>query len=466
MIELYFKDTIAAISTAVGEGGIGIVRVSGAEAISIVDQIFKAYAKPKQNLKEVAAYTAHYGHIIEPEIEQVVDEVICLVMKAPKTYTQEDIVEIHCHGGSVPLRKILSLVLDMGARLAEPGEFSKRAFLNGRIDLSQAEAIMDVITSKTEAGLQVAMDQLEGGLSKQIEDIRSKLLTLLANLEASIDFPEDEIEGFSFAEVEERLSEVLESVEDLLATSKKGRIIKEGIQTAIVGRPNVGKSSLLNALLRENRAIVTEIPGTTRDVIEEVINIQGIPLKIMDTAGIREAEDEVEKIGVARSQKFLQKADLVLLVLDANLGVTEEDREVMDLAADKDTIVVLNKIDLESNLDVETLKKELATERVIEVSATEEIGINDLEELISELVFAGQVEANDQTLVTSLRHQEALEAAYEYLLTVQETLAQDLPADFLTIDLKAALEELGKITGDTVGEDIIDQIFADFCLGK
>ncbi|MCK8824532.1 tRNA uridine-5-carboxymethylaminomethyl(34) synthesis GTPase MnmE [Fuchsiella alkaliacetigena] len=463
---MYFKDTIAAISTAVGEGGIGIVRVSGAEAISIVDQIFKAYAKPKQNLKEVAAYTAHYGHIIEPEIEQVVDEVICLVMKAPKTYTQEDIVEIHCHGGSVPLRKILSLVLDMGARLAEPGEFSKRAFLNGRIDLSQAEAIMDVITSKTEAGLQVAMDQLEGGLSKQIEDIRSKLLTLLANLEASIDFPEDEIEGFSFAEVEERLSEVLESVEDLLATSKKGRIIKEGIQTAIVGRPNVGKSSLLNALLRENRAIVTEIPGTTRDVIEEVINIQGIPLKIMDTAGIREAEDEVEKIGVARSQKFLQKADLVLLVLDANLGVTEEDREVMDLAADKDTIVVLNKIDLESNLDVETLKKELATERVIEVSATEEIGINDLEELISELVFAGQVEANDQTLVTSLRHQEALEAAYEYLLTVQETLAQDLPADFLTIDLKAALEELGKITGDTVGEDIIDQIFADFCLGK
>ncbi|MBM7624306.1 tRNA uridine-5-carboxymethylaminomethyl(34) synthesis GTPase MnmE [Sporohalobacter salinus] len=463
---MYKKDTIAAISTAVGEGGIGIVRVSGSKAIATVDKIFKSYQQENKKLSEVNTYTAHYGHIVDPETEQVVDEVISLVMKAPKTYTKEDVVEINCHGGVVPLQKILDLVLDVGARLAEPGEFTKRAFLNGRIDLSQAEAIMDVITSKTEAGLEVAMDQLEGGLSNQIDSISQKILELLAHLEASIDFPEDEIEDFDPEELEKRVVEILEEIEDLIATSKKGRIVREGIQTAIIGKPNVGKSSLLNALLRENRAIVTEVPGTTRDVIEEVININGIPLKIIDTAGIREAKNEVEKIGIKKSQKFLERADLVLLVLDAHCGLTAEDKKIIDLAKGKDTIIVVNKTDLEPKLDIEELKEELNMKSIVETSATEGIGINELEEIISEMVFGGQIKSTDQTLITNLRHKEALENAYDNMKKVKETVERDLPADFVTIDLKAALEKLGKITGDTVDEDIIDRIFADFCLGK
>jgi len=463
---LYFKDTIAAISTAIGEGGIGIVRVSGPEAISTINKIFKGYGQTDKDLNEVDTYTAHYGHIINPKDEQIIDEVICLVMKATKTYTKEDVVEIDCHGGSIPLQKILDLVLKNGARLAEPGEFTKRAFLNGRIDLSQAEAVMDVINSKTEAGLEAAMDQLEGGLSSQIEEIKHKLLGLLAHLEASIDFPEDEIEDFNSDEIDSRVEEIIEQIEGLLATSKRGRIIKEGIRTAIIGKPNVGKSSLLNALLRENRAIVTDVPGTTRDVIEEVINIDGIPLKIMDTAGIRETEDEVEKIGVERSEKFLKQADLVLLVLDAHRGITEEDRRIINLVDEKETVVVVNKTDLESNLNLGELKKKFENVQVVETSAVEGIGISELEDLISEMVFAGEVKANEQTLITNLRHKEALEAAYDSILNVKETVKQGLPADFVTIDLKTTLEELGKITGDTLGEDIIDRIFADFCLGK
>uniref|UniRef100_UPI0030B97B32 tRNA uridine-5-carboxymethylaminomethyl(34) synthesis GTPase MnmE n=1 Tax=unclassified Candidatus Frackibacter TaxID=2648818 RepID=UPI0030B97B32 len=466
MIKLYFKDTIAAISTAIGEGGIGIVRVSGPEAISTINKIFKGYGQTDKDLNEVDTYTAHYGHIINPKDEQIIDEVICLVMKATKTYTKEDVVEIDCHGGSIPLQKILDLVLKNGARLAEPGEFTKRAFLNGRIDLSQAEAVMDVINSKTEAGLEAAMDQLEGGLSSQIEEIKHKLLGLLAHLEASIDFPEDEIEDFNSDEIDSRVEEIIEQIEGLLATSKRGRIIKEGIRTAIIGKPNVGKSSLLNALLRENRAIVTDVPGTTRDVIEEVINIDGIPLKIMDTAGIRETEDEVEKIGVERSEKFLKQADLVLLVLDAHRGITEEDRRIINLVDEKETVVVVNKTDLESNLNLGELKKKFENVQVVETSAVEGIGISELEDLISEMVFAGEVKANEQTLITNLRHKEALEAAYDSILNVKETVKQGLPADFVTIDLKTTLEELGKITGDTLGEDIIDRIFADFCLGK
>jgi len=463
---LYFKDTIAAISTAIGEGGIGIVRVSGPEAISTINKIFKGYGQTDKDLNEVDTYTAHYGHIINPKDEQIIDEVICLVMKATKTYTKEDVVEIDCHGGSIPLQKILDLVLKNGARLAEPGEFTKRAFLNGRIDLSQAEAVMDVINSKTEAGLEAAMDQLEGGLSSQIEEIKHELLGLLAHLEASIDFPEDEIEDFNSDEIDSRVEEIIEQIEGLLATSKRGRIIKEGIRTAIIGKPNVGKSSLLNALLRENRAIVTDVPGTTRDVIEEVINIDGIPLKIMDTAGIRETEDEVEKIGVERSEKFLKQADLVLLVLDAHRGITEEDRRIINLVDEKETVVVVNKTDLESNLNLGELKKKFENVQVVETSAVEGIGISELEDLISEMVFAGEVKANEQTLITNLRHKEALEAAYDSILNVKETVKQGLPADFVTIDLKTTLEELGKITGDTLGEDIIDRIFADFCLGK
>ncbi|MGM0471156.1 MAG: tRNA uridine-5-carboxymethylaminomethyl(34) synthesis GTPase MnmE [Bacillota bacterium] len=463
---MYIKDTIAAISTAIGEGGIGIVRISGPEAITVADQIFVSDQDETKSLAAADTYTAHYGHIVEPQSKEVVDEVICLVMKAPRTYTKEDIVEINCHGGAVPVQKVLDVVLNTEVRLAEPGEFTKRAFLNGRLDLSQAEAITDIITSQTEAGLQAAMDQLEGGLSAEIEQIKDRVLELLAHLEASIDFPDDEIEDFDPAELEERVAEVVGLIEDLLASSERGKIIREGIQTAIIGKPNVGKSSLLNALLREKRAIVTEVPGTTRDVIEEVININGVPLKIIDTAGIREAEDEVEQIGVEKSEEFLKRADLVLLVLDAADGITTADEEIIELAEGKDTIVVVNKIDLESEVDIAAVKEEVGTDYVVQTAAIDGNGIDELEELISDLVLDGKVQSNDQTLVTNLRHKQALEAAYESIKRVEQTISQGLPADFATIDLKEALEELGKITGDTVDEDIIDRIFADFCLGK
>ncbi|MCK8826841.1 tRNA uridine-5-carboxymethylaminomethyl(34) synthesis GTPase MnmE [Natroniella acetigena] len=461
---MYVTDTIAAISTAVGEGGIGIVRISGPEAIEIAEEIFKN--KKEKSLIEVDSYTAHYGQVIDPRNQQVVDEVITLVMKAPKTYTTEDIVEIDCHGGPIVLQKILDVVLHMGVRLADPGEFTKRAFLNGRIDLAQAEAIIDLIRSQTEIGLEVAIDQLEGGLSNKVNQIKEDIVSLLAHLEATIDFPEDEIEDFNPEQLGDRIDGALKKTSELLETSQRGKILREGLEVAIVGRPNVGKSSLLNALLRENRAIVTEVPGTTRDVIEEVINIDGIPLKIIDTAGIRKTEDKVEKIGVEKSEKFLKRADLVLLVLDINQGISAEDRELMRLIKSKQTVVVANKFDLDNNLDLEVIDQLLPQAPVVKTSAIENQGIDKLEDVISDLVFSGDIRASNQTLITNMRHKNALDRARQRLLDVQQTFERRLPNDFITIDLRAALEAVGEVTGDTIGEDIIDQIFADFCLGK
>ncbi|GAB6137146.1 tRNA uridine-5-carboxymethylaminomethyl(34) synthesis GTPase MnmE [Halanaerobaculum tunisiense] len=461
---MYQADTIAAISTAVSEGGIGIVRISGPEAIEIADTVFKS--KGNKSLTEVDSYTAHYGHLVHPTTDQTVDEVITLVMRAPKTYTTEDIVEIDCHGGTVILKKILDLVLHQGARLADPGEFTKRAFLNGRIDLSQAEAVIDLIRSQTEANLEVAVDQLEGGLAAKVTAIRQDIVSLLAHLEATIDFPEDEIDDFSSAELGERIDQVIAKVDKLLQTSERGKIIKEGIEAAIIGRPNVGKSTLLNSLLREKRAIVTEVPGTTRDVIEEVINLDGIPVKIIDTAGIREAEDEVERIGIEKSEEFLAKADVVLLVLDLNQGIAQEDRELIAATEDKERVIVANKLDLENEVDWATVKDLAGDSPIVKTAAVDNKGIDDLEEVISDLAFSGQVQASNQTLITNLRHKNALDRAKQSLSDVKETFNQGLPNDFLTIDLREALEAVGEITGDTLSEDIIDQIFADFCLGK
>ena len=463
---MYPSDTIAAISTPVGEGGIGIIRVSGPQAVELVDNIFTG-VKDK-SLSTVDSYTAHYGQIENPATEEILDEVIALVMKAPKTYTKEDIVEIDCHGGTVVLQEILDLVLQQGARLADPGEFTKRAFLNGRIDLAQAEAVIDLIRSETETGRKVAVNQLEGGLSAKIEDIRQNLVSLLAHLEATIDFPEDEIDDFNSEELGTRIKQVLTKIDDLLATSERGKILKEGLETVIIGRPNVGKSSLLNALVQEKRAIVTEVPGTTRDIIEEVINIEGIPIKIIDTAGIRETEDQVEKMGVEKSEEFLTQADLVLLVLDMSQGITEQDKELMRniKEQDKKAVVIANKFDLEKELDLTEVKEVLPQRPIVKTVAISRSGIEELEEVISDLVFTGQVEASNQTLITNLRHKNALERAKNHLEDVRETFEQGLPNDFLTIDLRSALEAVGEITGDTLGEDIIDQIFADFCLGK
>ena len=460
---MYSSDTIAAIATAVGEGGIGIVRISGQEAINIADQVFDSIKDKK--LADVDTYTAHYGHIVDSE-GQVIDEVITLVMREPKTYTTEDIVEINCHGGTVVLRKILDLVLDQGARLAEPGEFTKRSFLNGRIDLAQAEAVADLIQSKTEASMQVALDQLEGGLSNEVNSIKQDLISLLAHLEATIDFPEDEIEDFEPEELESRLNSVYQKIEELLATSERGKILKEGIEAAIVGRPNVGKSSLLNALVREKRAIVTDIPGTTRDIIEEVINIDGIPVKIIDTAGIRNAENQIEKIGVEKSEKYLAKAELILLVVDLNAGITAEDKQLMKDAQDKEVVVIANKLDLDHQLELEKVKEILPEAPIVKTAAIANQGINDLEDAISELVYSGKVSAQEEIIISSLRHKKALQRAKENIDDVKTTFERGLANDFLTIDLRAALEAINEITGDAVGEDIIDQIFADFCLGK
>ncbi|MFO7818691.1 MAG: tRNA uridine-5-carboxymethylaminomethyl(34) synthesis GTPase MnmE [Halanaerobacter sp.] len=459
---MYTTDTIAAIATAVGESGIGIIRISGSEAISIAERVFKP--KKDKSLAEVESYTAHYGHISAEG--QIIDEVITLVMKEPKTYTKEDVVEINCHGGTVILRKILDLVLDQGARLAEPGEFTKRAFLNGRIDLAQAEAVADLIQSKTEASLEVALDQLEGGLSAEVNSIRQDLISLLAHLEATIDFPEDEIEDFKPAELESRIDAVEQKIDELLATSERGKILREGVEAAIIGRPNVGKSSLLNALVREKRAIVTEIPGTTRDVIEEVINIDGIPVKIIDTAGIRNAEDQIEKIGVEKSEKYLAKAELVLLVVDISAGITADDKRLMKDAQDKEVVVIANKLDLEDQLELTKIKEVLPQAPIVKTAAIANQGINELEDAIADLVYSGQVNAKEETLVSSLRHKKALERAKENVEDVKDTLEQGLPNDFLTIDLRSALEAVNEITGDAIGEDIVDQIFADFCLGK
>ena len=458
------EDTIAAIATPLGTAGVGKIRVSGPEAIKIADSLFKGVKE--KTLTEVKTYTAHYGYIINPENDKRVDEIISIVMKAPKSFTGEDVVEFDCHGGMVPLKKVLNLLLDNGARMAEPGEFSKRAFLNGRIDLAQAEGIIEVINSKTEKGLDVAVSHLTGELSQKVDSIRDKVTELLAHLEASIDFPEDEIKGFDASELDIRINEIKSNIEDLLATSQQGKIYQEGIKTVIVGKPNVGKSSLLNYLLKENRAIVTDIPGTTRDVIEEFINLKGIPLKIIDTAGIRETEDAIEQIGVEKTRISLQDADLVLMMLDISQGLTDDDLEVYNLIKDKPMIVILNKTDLDDNIDINKFNNYFEKHPQLWISIKEEEGLEKLKNAIIDEVLQDQVKTNDDVLITRLRHKNALKKALKSIARVQEAHKNKLPHDFLTIDLKECFNKLGEITGDTVNEDIIDRIFSDFCLGK
>lgn len=459
------EDTIAAIATPPGEGGIGIIRISGQKALDIIEKIFLP-KNPKLWEKKLSHHL-YLGYIINKEADnQIIDEVLVSIMRAPRSYTREDVVEINCHGGYLPLKLTLKLVLDQGARLAEPGEFSKRAFLNGRLDLSQAEAIIDLIRAKSEKGLAVALNQLEGKLSKKIREQRQELLRILAHLEASIDFPEDEIETLSGEEIAESLQKLMAEIKAQADGFQAGKIYRDGIKTVIVGKPNVGKSSLLNALLKENRAIVTDIPGTTRDVIEETVQVGGIALRIVDTAGIRQTQDLVEKIGVEKSIALLHEADLILVVLDVTQGLTQEDREILRMVQDSGTkfIVLLNKIDLTEVGELGELSSLEAP--VVKISAKEEIGLEQLEKQIEELMLQGKVVAKDQGLITKFRHYEALQKARNHLEEAMRALQQGLPADFLSIDLKAAWEALGEITGETVGEDILDRIFADFCIGK
>lgn len=458
-------DTIAAISTPMGEGAIAIVRLSGPEAIQIADKIYKG---PKgKTLSSVESHTIHYGHIVDRPSDRVVEEVMVSVLKAPRTFTREDVIEINCHGGIVTVNQVLQLALREGARLAEPGEFTKRAFLNGRIDLSQAEAVMDLIRAKTDRAMNVAMNQMEGRLSALVRRLRSEILETLAHVEVNIDYPEyDDVEEMTHQILVEKATAVKKEIETLLRTSEQGKILREGLSTVIIGRPNVGKSSLLNSLVHEAKAIVTDIPGTTRDVIEEYVNVRGVPLRLVDTAGIRETEDIVERIGVERSRQVLKEADLILLVLNYSEELSEEDVKLFEAVEGMDVIVILNKTDLEAKIDTERVR-ELANGRpVVTTSLLKEEGINDLEEAIQSLFYTGAIESGDLTYVSNTRHISILQQAKRAIEDALSGIEQDVPIDMVQIDLTRCWELLGEIIGDAVHESLIDQLFSQFCLGK
>lgn len=452
-------DTIAAISTPKGEGGIGIIRISGDKSFEILDKIFK----PKNPNKDLGFYQFNYGFIHDGE--KVIDESMVVRMKAPKTYTCEDVVEVNCHGGQFVTQKVLELVLKNGARHAEQGEFTKRAFMNGRIDLSQAEAVMDLIQGKTEKSISLSLDQLRGDLRDKINSFKKALLDITAHVNVVLDYPEEGIDDPLPVELRDNLEAVYEEATRLIESYDKGKKIKEGIKTVIVGKPNVGKSTLLNSLLREERAIVTHVAGTTRDVIEEVINIKGIPLVLVDTAGIRQTDDIVENIGVEKSKEFIEKADLVLLVLDASRELENEDREVINQINEnhKKVIVLLNKIDLERKIDLD----EYNFENIVEISAQKNVGIEDMEEKIYSFIVDEKVEdSSEKLIITNVRHKTALEKTKDAIRNIFETIDMGLPMDLISVDLKEALDSLSEITGEISSEDILDHVFGNFCVGK
>lgn len=456
-------ETIAAISTPRGEGGIGIVRISGPDAIRIAGKVLVPPAG--KTVGEFESHSLHLCRVKLPSDNKIIDEVMVSVMRAPKSFTREDVVEINCHGGTVALTATLNAVLSQGARLAQPGEFTKRAFLNGRIDLAQAEAVIDVIRARTDRSLSAALDNLEGSLSREIRGIRGDLSGILARIEVNIDFPGEDPEAeVTPEELEDMLSGIEDSIERLLAGSGRGKVLREGIRLVIAGRPNVGKSSLLNALLREKRAIVTDIPGTTRDVIEETLNLGGIPIRVMDTAGIRRAGDKIEALGVEMSEKLLDQADIVLLVTDASAGLLEEDLAVNKKAGDKKCLVVVNKLDLVGSVELSQWEKSTGR-RCVAVSAKTGLGLESLEEKVVELIETGIAPA-EGPLVTRLRHEQALKKALEHVREAREACVQGIPEDIMAIDVREAWTSLGEITGETVSEEILDRIFADFCIGK
>lgn len=458
-------DTIAAISTPAGEGAIAIVRLSGEDAVKIADKVY--HGSKGKRLQEEATHTIHYGHLKDPDNGQTVEEVMVSVMRGPKTFTKEDVVEINCHGGIVSVNRVLQLVLKNGARLAEPGEFTKRAFLNGRIDLSQAEAVMDLIRAKTDRAMNVALGQMEGRLSKLIRKLRQEILETLAHVEVNIDYPEyDDVEEMTHQMLREKAALVRTELKNLLQTSQQGKILREGLSTAIIGRPNVGKSSLLNSLVHENKAIVTDIPGTTRDVIEEFVNVRGVPLRLLDTAGIRETEDIVERIGVERSRQVLKEADLILFVLNNAEPLTIEDENLFKVVEGMDVIVIVNKTDLPQQIDMDRVAKLAANHKLVTTSLLEEQGIDELEERIASLFFAGSIEAADLTYVSNNRHIALIHQALQAMEDAIAGVEMGTPIDIVQIDLTRTWELLGEIIGESVHESLIDQLFSQFCLGK
>jgi tRNA modification GTPase len=479
MLRYNLNDTIAAIATPIGESGIGIVRISGKEALAIADKIF--VSKDGKKPSSFKTYTTHYGWIVDPSSVvrrpssvteygirnteyRIIDEVLLTVMRSPKSYTKEDIVEINCHGGIVALRQVLDLVLEKGARLAEPGEFTKRAFLNGRIDLTQAEAVLDIIRAKTDSALKVGIEQLKGALSTQLNKIAKILLDNLSLLEANIDFPEEEISSVNLREIKEKLDQINHQLKEILNTAKQGRILREGINVVICGKPNVGKSSLLNTLLKQERSIVTPIPGTTRDTIEEVIDIKGIPIRIVDTAGIIEPRDLIEKKALQRSKKYIAAADLVILLFDASRQLTPEDAMLMRKLKKKLTLAVINKIDLKPRLQKEKILNKFSN--IIEVSAKKLKNINLLEDKIANLVYNGRLSSRESILVSNLRHIETIKKVQKFIAGALGSLENKISLEFIAQDIKDALLYLDEILGKQFSEGLLDKIFSEFCIGK
>lgn len=456
-------DTITSISTPMGEGAIGIVRLSGPEAVEIGDKLYKG----KKKLKDVPSHTINYGHIIDPETHEVVEEVMISVLRAPKTFTREDIIEINCHGGILTINRILELTMTHGARMAEPGEYTKRAFLNGRIDLSQAEAVMDFIRSKTDRASKVAMNQIEGRLSDLIKQQRQSILEILAQVEVNIDYPEyDDVEDATTEFLLAQSKKIKNEIDQLLETGTQGKIMREGLSTVIVGKPNVGKSSMLNNLIQDNKAIVTEVAGTTRDVLEEYVNVRGVPLRLVDTAGIRDTEDIVEKIGVERSRKALSEADLILFVLNNNEPLTEEDRTLYEVIKNEDAIVIVNKTDLERRLDIEEVKTMIGDTPLIQTSMVKQEGVDELELQIRDLFFGGEVQNQDMTYVSNSRHISLLKQARQTIQDAIDAAEAGIPMDMVQIDLTRTWELLGEIIGESASDELINQLFSQFCLGK
>ncbi|MFH0772127.1 MAG: tRNA uridine-5-carboxymethylaminomethyl(34) synthesis GTPase MnmE [Candidatus Omnitrophota bacterium] len=457
-LKIDLEDTIAAVSTPIGEGAIGIVRLSGKEALSIADKIFKS--KKGVLPSKLSSFTIHYGYIYDAG--GIADEVLLTVMRAPKSYTRQDMVEINCHSGLVTLRKILELVLNNGARLAEPGEFTKRAFLNGRINLIQAEAVLDIVKSKTEASLKTALGRLNGKLSGFIYGAKEELLSILAAVEASIDFPEEDLEIVSEADAADRLRVIKDRLSKLLDTADEGAILREGIFCVICGRPNVGKSSLLNALLRQDRAIVTPIPGTTRDTIEESANINGIPFKLVDTAGIISTEDTVEREGILRSRDCIERADLILLTLDGSVAMTEEDKTLLADTEDKPRIITVNKSDLPQNMDLNSI----SVYRPLKISAKEAVGLDELKSRMYDMVWKGKINAAEGAVIANLRQKESLGRAFEAVCRAIDLTEDNFLPELAAVELKSALDSLGEMTGEVIDEDVLDRIFSQFCVGK
>lgn len=459
---MFIDDTIAAIATAPGEGGIGIIRLSGSNALDIANKMFRPLYR--DSIGDYAVRTLIYGNIYDEGV--VLDEVLLAYMKGPHSYTAEDVVEINCHGGFISVRKILELALKSGARMAEAGEFTKRAFLNGRIDLSQAEAVIDIINAKTDKSHELAQSQLEGSLSKKIKNLREMLTAVLAQVEVAIDYPEEDIEFITYKELIEKTEAIQREIVQMYKTADTGKILREGLQTAILGKPNVGKSSLMNSILGENRAIVTDIPGTTRDIIEEFVNIKGIALKIVDTAGIRDTDDVVEKIGVEKSRKHLKNSDLTLVVLDNSRETDQEDIDILESVDRSKTLVILNKIDLESKLDLDIVKKYVDEINIINISALKNEGLDLLHDRIEDMVFSGEISNSVDVMITNSRHKDAIYKAMKAIEDAISSLNDEMSYDFIEVDLKDAWDALGYINGDTISEDLLDTIFSNFCIGK